>query len=76
MDGAQAGRGYEDLVGFSEIVVALVGCHYFAVAFCAFGFHFGGLVGMVVWVGLGIWILKVQKVSLLVLDVRFPRFLV
>lgn len=39
MDGAQAVGGDENLIGFAEVVVALVGGHDFAVAFGAFGFH-------------------------------------
>lgn len=76
MDGAETGRCYEDLVGFSEIVVALVGCHYLAVAFCAFGFHFGGFM----WCGFGlcseIWVFNVQDVSLLVFGLWYSSVLV
>lgn len=46
VDCAQTVRGYEDLVGFAEVVVALVDGHDLAVALCAFGFHGCGGGGM------------------------------
>lgn len=46
VDCAQTVGGYEDLIRFAEVVVALVDGHDLAVAFCAFGFHGCGGGGM------------------------------